>query len=241
MFETIWDSGDEINEPKLKFQRVTDFLRIGEGEFFAFAAREPALQGKIRRLQSRALLRRALHISAAVIVGPLQETAYSDLVRLGSGEPGATEEIRSIRQEIFDALPADARRETNGHGNALDVHDVWLDIPDTPRVSPDILRCYVDTGEEQPKRLTDLFPIDAWLRSYAENKWNAHVFGYPDDKHLRELNKAAVDVLQTRFQLKFEPLEQGDEILSSEALTSHKDRVTPLKEKLYQNARARTV
>ncbi len=203
IFETIWNNPASVREPRLRFERITDLLRVSEAEFLTLGSREPLIANKIKRLQNRTLFRRALHISASVIKGPLERTAYANLVNLGSGDARAVEEIALIRREIFRALPDRAKRDSAGR--PLDVHDVWLDIPDTPKPSKDISRCYVDMGGRKPARLRDLFPIDSWLQSYADNKWTAHVFGNPDHTHLIALNKAAISVLQGRFQFTLLP------------------------------------
>ena len=204
ILEKIWASASGINHPKLKFEKITDFLRLSDGEFLALAAAEPLLKRKIQLLQNRNLLRRALHISATAIEGPLEDTDYSDLVKLGSGEPEAEDEIRGLRQEILDSVPP-AERKDSFTGEDLEISDVWLDIPEPPKISKDIQRCYVNTGEAEPKPLRELFPIDSWLKSYADNKWTAHVFGYPDNDHLKALNLASIKVLQDKYRLKFSP------------------------------------
>ena len=152
---------------------------------------------------NRNLLRRALHISASVLESPPVDTRYSDLVKLGAGEPNDEAQIREIREEIFEQIPQDLRIDRTT-GEPLDVSDLWLDIPKTPAASKDIMRCYVDSGGELIL-LRDLFPIDAWLEAYAENKWTAHVFGHPDEGHLAIVNRAAIGVLENRFNLKFSP------------------------------------
>lgn len=204
LFETIWRNPSDIRSDRLKFQRVSDFLRLQEGEFLTLAKDEPALGPKIRRLLNRTLLRRALHISASVLQGAPEDSDYSDLVRHSVPDPGSRAEILGIRTEILDSIPPGLRVDRES-GAPLDVSDVWLDVPTIPQVSRDIMRCFVDTGEGDPKPLRSLFPIDAWLSSYAENKWVSHVFAYPEESHLRAVNKAAVTILQERFKLSFSP------------------------------------
>jgi uncharacterized protein len=204
IIEVIRRTGARIKDRALRFERMTDFLRLTDDQFLTLAGRERELRDKISRLLNRTLLRRAVHISTSVIVSPLEQTRYSDLVKLDMGKPRDYGEILSIREEIFNNLPSALPQEVLG-GRAVDVSDLWLDIPRTPAVSRDVMRCYVDSGEAQPLELRKLFPIDAWLQSYAENKWTGHVFGYPNDEYLHALNKAAVEVLEQRFQLRFSP------------------------------------
>ena len=201
--EKIWESGDAIQEQKLRLGNVTDFLRFSDMEFLALAAREPLLKRKARCLMGRNLLRRALHISASVLESPHVDTRYSDLVKLGAGEPDDEEQIRELRKEIFEEIPREARIDKTT-GEPLEVSDLWLDIPKIPETSRDIMRCYVDSGGNLIP-LSNLFPIKAWLEAYAENKWTAHVFGHPDQDHLVTVNKAAIGVLENRFNLKFLP------------------------------------
>ena len=201
--EKIWEAGDDIEEPQLRLRNVTDFLRFSDMEFLTLARREPLLRRQTARLVNRNLLRRALHISTSVIEPELLDTNYSDLVKLGSGDPEAEQHIRILREEIFEQIPKAARTDPIT-GEPLDVSDLWLDIPKAPEISQDIMRCYVVSGAKLIM-LSDLFPIAAWLDAYAANKWTAHVFGFPDEDHLRTVNRAAIGVLENRFQIKFSP------------------------------------
>ncbi|MBI4339048.1 MAG: HD domain-containing protein [Chloroflexi bacterium] len=203
LFENIWDNNVAVEEPRLQFKRITDFFRITEGEFLALATREPITQNQARRLSNRMLLQRALHISSSVVLGDKKDTLYSKLVDLGLGHREAAQEIRTVREECLRLLPDNARHERGTVGQPLDVYDIHLDIPRSPELSSDLMRCYVATGENEPVPLTKLFPLDGWLGSYAENKWTGHVYGYPDYSHLQALNKVSRDVLQTRFGIRF--------------------------------------
>jgi len=199
LLESIWEDPDQIQTRILKFSRITDFLRITEAEFLYLASIEPKLEDKARRLKNRTLLKRALHISGSVLdesYKPTSRTRYGDLLKLHFEDPSAYLQNKEIRQEIFDNLPPSGR-------SAADVSDLWLDIPTSPQTSKDIKRCFVDTGEDSPEPLRNLFPIDLWLSSYAQNKWTGHVFYYPDDDHLSAANAAAIEVLESRFDLKF--------------------------------------
>ena len=131
------------------------------------------------------------------------DSNYSDLVKLGSGDPEAEQQIRILREEIFEQIPKDNRTDRIT-GEPLDVSDLWLDIPKAPEISRDIMRCYVVSGASLIN-LSDLFPIDAWLDAYAANKWTAHIFSFPDEDHLKMVNHSAIEVLESRFQVKFSP------------------------------------
>ena len=202
--EKIWEAGDDIGEPALRLQNVTDFLRFSDFEFLTLAAREPQLRRKTQRLINRNLLRRALHISALVLRSAPAEGNYSDFVKLGAGGPEDQIRIRALREEIFEQIPQAARIDGTT-GEPLDVSDLWVDIPKAPSMSKDIMRCYVNSGGSAPIPLRTLFPIDAWLDAYAANKWTAHVFGFPDENHLKLVNNAAINVLENRFNLQFSP------------------------------------
>ena len=201
LFELIWSLGDKIEEPTLRFSRVTDFLRMSDIEFFSTAEKDEALAHRARRLLGRTVYRRALHISSATVKGTLTDTNYAGLVNLGAADPDAWQALREIREAIVEEA-----KSSLGRTDPITVEDVWLDVPNTVKPSKDISRCYVDTGEGHPVPLRDLgFPVDDWLAAYGEHKWAAHVFCSPRAELAQAVNKAAIKVLGGEFDLEFEP------------------------------------
>ncbi|MDO8750975.1 MAG: HD domain-containing protein [Dehalococcoidia bacterium] len=196
IFDTIWAAPDEIREPVLKFSRITDFLRLTEGEFLALASREPLIRQQIEKLQNRTLFRRALQVSASLIRGEVESTRYSDLVGLGKFTPEASARLNEIRKTIYDLIPAAAKTDRT-------LNDIWVDVPDQPSAK-DMELCKVDTGESEPVPLDTLFPLASWLKGYAENKWTAHVYGYPDEAFLTSLNRATTEYFNSEYSLTFQ-------------------------------------
>jgi hypothetical protein len=203
MFEIIWGKSDVIAEPKLKFSKITDILRINDTEFLFLCSQERLLGRMAKGILKRNVFKRALHISRSVVQGnPLPE-GYEDLRKLDVGDPADYEILKQLRAELLASVPSGARRTR--FGDEVNESDVWLDLPTTPTTVKDLGRCYVDMGNEDSILLTELFPIDRWLASYAQNKWTGHVFGFPDDEYLKALNRSAVQLLQERFELGFTP------------------------------------
>ena len=113
IFELIWDDPAAIADPSLKFEHVTDFLRISDVEILTSIGKEPALQARGKSLLRRAVFTRALHIASSTVKKPLRDTDYFDLVKLGSVEPEAQAELRRIREEIIQAATIQGTRDAS--------------------------------------------------------------------------------------------------------------------------------
>lgn len=193
IFEAIGDHTGTIKNTLLKFENVTDFLRVSEFQFLSGALEEPALQPMIQRILNRTLLKRALMISMSSIRGDTQKKVF----HLDTLKTRGNEDRSVLRRRIFEEIPASHRTS---------VYDLWLDLPKGPDINEDAVQCLVDVGASKPVELSELFPSDDWLTSYEQNKWRAHVFYREQDEYREKAADAAESVLREEYGIEFLPL-----------------------------------
>ena len=196
IFETIWDDPDKINSPLLKFEKVSDFFRISEFDFFSLGNAEPELHDQIQKLLNRDLLKRCLIIAPNYIEeNPLFEE--HDLYTLGDEFP---QPLQIVRDFIWDELPQRYRTS---------FQELWVDLPEPPNIDKDADRCWINIGTDKLLKLRAFFPYGEWLDAYEANKWRGHVF-YVSDLELRKAaNEAAKTVFRDLYSLEFTPPATG--------------------------------
>lgn len=185
---------DEISH--LRFSTISDFFRASEFEFFSLSRLDTRLGRSVKKLINRNVMRRALHISmtALDLEGRKDTGRYDDFVHIGDDTPDKFSERDDLRRMIFMAIPAKYR---------TDISRLWVDVPKMPTASKDILRCKVIDIQGNAVDLTSVFPIDGWLNTYGENKWNAHVFYEPVVEYQQAAAYASNEVLSEQYDIKF--------------------------------------
>jgi HD superfamily phosphohydrolase len=197
VFETIWENPGKISNPKFKFERVSDFFKISEYDFFSIGLSEPVIASQIQAIVDRNLLKRCLIISPNLIEKSPQFEEH-DLYKLGEEYP---DRVRKLREYIWEEVPKASRTS---------IHDLWVDIPDPPNIDEDVDRCWVDVGTSKLRRLRDFLPYGEWLDAYEANKWQGHVFYVCDVKCRKAVNRAAKRVFKELWQLEFAPAATDD-------------------------------
>jgi HD superfamily phosphohydrolase len=191
IFETIWDNPDEIKYPQLKFEKVSDFLKINEFEFLALGKSEQIISKQIEAVLNRNLLKRCLIISPNYIIDGKTVEGH-DIYNIGEEYP---DRIRQLRQFVWEEIPPKFRTS---------LHQLWVDLPDPPNIDKDADRCWIDVGTSHLKRLRDFLPYGEWLDAYEANKWQGHVFYTCDDGCREAGNRAAKKVFKELFHLEFD-------------------------------------
>ena len=199
IFEVIWDNPDKKGRDKrLKFEKISDFLRLSEFDFFSLGMSDEELSPLVRRLLNRDLLKRCLVLTPNYIVKDPQ-LRLEDLLRLSDEYPkrARQEQINKLRQFIWDELPKKYRTS---------LHDLWVDIPKPPNIDDDVNRCWINIGTEWLVPLREFFPYSEWLDTYEANKLKGHVFYVADNTYRKEVNKVAERVFQDVFiGIEFDP------------------------------------
>ena len=188
-----WRDPGTIQHPRLRFDSIGDFLRVSEYDFFSQGLAEEALSPMIQAILDRRLLKRALMISMQSVSPETQKKVFS-LDMKKTQEPEA---LLELRQRIFDEIPS---------ASQTSVADLWLDLPKGPDLNEDAVQCFVNTYEDEPQALSELFPTDDWLTSYEQNKWRGHVFYAGDSEQRRAAATAAETVFRDEFGIEFLPL-----------------------------------
>lgn len=192
IFEAAWAHPDAIRNKLLRFGKVTDFLRVGEFQFFAGCLEEAALKPMIRAIMNRQLLKRALMISMPSVSGDTQRKVFD----LDTIKTRGYRDREILRRSIFERIPAHYQTSLS---------DLWVDLPKGPDINEDAVQCLVDVGETKPRELSELFPTDDWLTSYEQNKWRGHVFYVDRDDHRTKAADAAEKLLKEQYGITFLP------------------------------------
>jgi len=111
IFEVIGANPDKKGRNKrLRFDRISDFLKINEFDFFSLGLSDSELAPLFKRLLSRDLLKRCLVLTANYTVED-PELRLHDLLTLKDEYPKREkqEQIRKLRQFIWDELPGQYR------------------------------------------------------------------------------------------------------------------------------------
>ncbi|HWY31472.1 MAG TPA: HD domain-containing protein [Candidatus Acidoferrum sp.] len=177
---------------------AADFLHITDSDFFAEAyshSPESEPHQLIHDILYRRLFQRILTVGRNTIQNfddPSQRAGYAEFYNLRS-KPRS--ELRQLVREII------SRAKVN-----VDAHDVWLDIPRDPSFKKaGEARVNLSPRNGTP-RLIDLqtvIPIVEWMSTYSQYYAQSFLFGPPDLAIRTKLAAGAVEVLNERFDLKF--------------------------------------
>lgn len=160
--------GNLRNKP-LEFADFTDFLRMTDAQFFAWAAQEDGLEPFVKQVANRDLLKRVL-VLCRQSVHPADRPNFLTFALPGE-IPSSS--IRQIEQEVYDSIPASGKADRDS---------LVLDFPPLPDADKEAAGVFIQSSPEtQPEALKELLPTDDWLRSYAANKYRAHFFYVADD------------------------------------------------------------
>jgi len=145
-------------------RHVADFLRITDSDLFNLAdIRDPVLKRMVRNIRDRHLFKRASVICRDTVKN--YDSCVPELLERINQSP---EEHFRIRSLVYDRLPKPVRSKYT-------IHEVWVDIPDPPSLREAVQTFIV--GERKPIELNKIFPMDGWLKAYADKQLRGHVFG----------------------------------------------------------------
>ncbi|HXY79356.1 MAG TPA: HD domain-containing protein [Candidatus Bathyarchaeia archaeon] len=177
LIEYLRESGKKLCgfsfDAAVDFLKVTDFDLLSAG---AVQSCDAYTRAMLLRLQQRNLLQRCLVLSRETIEN-YESCAYF-LNRVGQ----SPEELRKLRDRIVQKT----KRE-------IPVHEVWISLPEQPSLREASQTLAIRPGDDQPVRVSDIFPLEGWLRAFSDNKWKGHIFAPPE--HSEVVARAAKEVL----------------------------------------------
>jgi len=187
-FKTKSEEGKIL--PQVMLSSPVDFLQLTD-----FDLLNPYLYGGVPELQKTILnLRnRDLWLKALVISSNTVDKNMDNITRLIKSEHV---------QSILDGLGVEIYSRIPDHLKTT-VYDVVVDFPDVAPLNEANLQV-VKQPDDKVVSLNSLFPTHDWLQTYVAKKWKGHVF-CPKELQL-VVNKAAIEVLETRLQVKFNSL-----------------------------------
>ncbi len=186
IYRKLKEKRGNLRHKPLEFAEFTDFLRITDAQFFVWAAEEKGLESLVNQVTNRELLKRSLVICR-------QSVHPADLPNfLTFAQPSETPsfKVRQMEQEIYDSILASGKADRDS---------LVLDFPTLPDADEEAARTFIQFSPgTQPEALKDLLPTADWLRSYAANKYRAHLFYDADEQRRLLAADAAESVLKKR-------------------------------------------
>lgn len=186
IFQALQDQGDSLRHQTLGFSCFTDFLRVDDARFFVWAAEEDGMQELVQQVTGRELLKRSL-VLCRQSIHPSTQHRFMDFF-----QPADTpaREVKAIEQAIYDSITPSDRADRTG---------LVLDFPPFPDADEEAAQTFIQTSvQAEPEVLKNLLPTDDWLRSYAVNKYRAHLFCVDDERKRIAAADAAESVLGAR-------------------------------------------
>lgn len=189
LFKTIFDElqkqGAFVYD--MDFKSAADFLYITDDDIYSLAKQK---LGRASDL-ARGLLNRKLPKRALVISGRTIEDGRENLADLMALTPPQS---LLLRETIVEELHKEKTEIT--------VDDVWVDLPSIPKFKEGALwPIKTFSNGTDYILLRDVFPVDDWTKAFSENKWQGHIFTWP--QYANEVNVAATKVIEEVFSIKF--------------------------------------
>jgi HD superfamily phosphohydrolase len=175
-----------LKHKPLEFAQFTDFLRVDDARFLVWAAEEKGLEGLVQDINNRNLSKRCLVLCRQSV----HKSTLQDFLNLLPPSQNNSSIYGSMEQEIYDAIPSEFQA-------GCDM--LVLDFPKFPDADEEAGQIFLQEGRDiEPQALKYLLPTDDWLRSYAVNKYRAHLFYVSDDEKRLAAAQAAEEVLLKR-------------------------------------------
>ncbi len=164
IYRKLKEKRGNLRHKPLEFAEFTDFLRMTDAQFLVWAAQEDGLESIVTQLTNRDLLKRSL-VLCRQSVHPADRPKFLSFAQPAESPSSS---VREIEQEIYDAIPARGK---------VDRDYLVLDFPALPDADEEAAQVFIQTSRSgEPEALKELLPTADWLRSYAANKYRAHVF-----------------------------------------------------------------
>ena len=185
----LYGSLKKKGKSQILLSTPTDFLGFTDYELLNTQLhKNKFLQNTIRCLRDRRLWLKALVISSITV-----EKNMDNITRLIENEH---------RQDILDGLKKEIHSRIPDRLKGT-IYDVVVDFPKLAPLNEAALQVVLQPHGEVVS-LNSLFPSHDWLETYVAKKWKGHVFC---PEHLQsEVNKAAIEVLESRLNVKFNSL-----------------------------------
>jgi HD superfamily phosphohydrolase len=189
----LYGSLSKKEKSQIKLSIPTDFLLYADYDLLNVRLHheDSTLQNTIYCLRDRRLWLKALVISSFTVEKNM---------------PNITRWIEDAhRQDLLDGLRKEIHSRIPDHLKGT-VYDIVVDFPKFAPLNEAALQVVLQPDNEVVS-LNSLFPAHDWLQTYVTKKWKGHVFC---PEHLqREVNKAAIEVLESRLDVKFKSLATG--------------------------------
>jgi len=170
----------------------TEFLECTDYDLLNISLhKDETLKYIIQCLRDRKLWLKALVISSNTV-----DNNMDNITRLITSEyqQDTQDILDGLRKQIYSRIP-DSLKGT--------AYDIVVDFPKLAPLNEAALQV-VQQPDGNVVSLNSLFPTHDWLESYVAKKWKGHVFC--PERLQREVNKAAIEVLESRLKVKFNNL-----------------------------------
>jgi len=162
-----------------------DFLRITDDDVFNLKSDLPEVAAYINMLRNRILPKRAFCVSPRTLETP---SALARIISSFSNE--------DIRNSIAEEICSYSSKQLGHH---IPPEFLWLDFP-PHAVFKEAPQCVIKNSDGYLP-LSEIFPVDDWVRAFSESKYHGFVYTMPE--HRQAASIAAKAVLEDTFDVKF--------------------------------------
>ena len=182
----LYGTLEQEGKLQIRLSTPTDFLGFTDYDLLNVRLHDDStLQNTISWLRDRRLWLKALVISSVTV------DENMDNITRWIEDDHRQDVLDSLRKEIHSRIP-DTRKGK--------LYDIVVDFPKFAPINEAALHVVLQP-DDTVVSLNSLFPAHDWLQAYVEKKWKGHVLC---PEHLQdEVNKAAIDVLESRLKVKF--------------------------------------
>lgn len=190
IIEYCQHNGTKIGGRSLK--KIVDFLYLTDYKILheADKTKDKNLHKLIHNLLYRRLLKRAIVISMKTV----SDDSKNDLLKLINKNHFTPENYKNLREDAYSIWKK--------AGKPCLKEEVWIDLPTLPH-NKEVNHTYIKQANNTFEPLNESFPIEDWVKQYGLNKWRGHVFCPPDDNIRQKIFKAAQELFEEKYGLKF--------------------------------------
>jgi len=178
----------DIIEKSGKFYNALEYLNYTDDQIFNLPSKNQLVKKQIHMVKNRILPKRAFCFSSRTLDKASEQRKIMQKF-----------EEREFKKNIIAHIASYIK---NKLGREIQEHDIWIDSPNNPKFK-EATQCLIksDGSENNSLTLSEVFPTDAWVRAFSENKWQGFVYAMPEN--CQDVAVASKHILESVFQTTF--------------------------------------
>lgn len=173
-----------------EFNSISDYLNSTDDTVYNL--KKSSVESRLCMFKSRQLPKRAFCFSVRTLK-PEKKKCIGNIIKSLDDKTVLTDLKQLIVAEVNDGVSVVP---------AISEDKIWIDSPFTPKFG-EANECIVENPgtNEDCLVLSDLFPIDEWVRAFSENKWKGFVYTLPE--YCEAVAKASKVIFEEAFDAEF--------------------------------------